>query len=112
MSYSYLDLACDVLKKSPTSIVKGCTRPARFFLRERQSELADGVVQKLEKEETKAAEKKTDFKERDLHPLMAYFAYANSTFNRGRSIFPKTIEHLKSARSGYNAWVHPDMVGF
>jgi len=157
MSYSYLDLACDVLKKSPTpltyqqiweaakenglsskiestgktpwqslgarlyvevrnnassSIVKVCTRPARFFLRERQSELADGVVQKLEKEETKAAEKKTDFKERDLHPLMAYFAYANSTFNRGRSIFTKTIEHLKSARSGYNEWVHPDMVGF
>ncbi len=158
MSYSYLDLAYEVLKKSSTpltyqqiweaangnglaakiestgktpwqslgarlyvevrdnpssGIVKVSTRPARFFLRDRQNELPPGVVQKLEKEETgERAEKKTDFKERDLHPLLAYFAYANSTFNRGRSIVTRTIEHLKSARSGYNEWVHPDMVGF
>ena len=157
MSYSFLDLAYDVLKNSPTPltfqqiwavaiendlssklaskgktpwqslgarlyvevrdnassrIIKVSTRPARFFLRNRQDELPAGAVQKLEKEETKTTEKKTKFKERDLHPLMAYFAYANSAFNRGRSIVTKTIEHLKSKRSRYNEWIHPDMVGF
>ena len=52
------------------------------------------------------------FKERDLHPLLAYFAYANPSFNRGRSIYTKTILHEASSKGGYNEWVHPDMVGF
>ena len=38
--------------------------------------------------------------------------YANPTFNRGRSILTKTIYHEKSQRSGYNEWIHPDIVGF
>lgn len=101
------------VRDNPNSkIVKVSSRPARFFLRSRLGELPAGTLEKLEKEETKAAEKPTGFKERDLHPLLAYFAYANTTFNRGRSIFTKTIEHTKSLKAGYNEWIHPDMVGF
>jgi len=44
--------------------------------------------------------------------LLTYFAYANPSFNRGRSIFTKTIFHEKSSKAGYNEWIHPDMVGF
>jgi hypothetical protein len=92
--------------------VKVGTRPARFFLQERAGELPPDAANKAEKEEVKKPEKKTEYHERDLHPLLTYFAYANPAFNRGRSILTKTIMHEKSSRGGYNEWVHPDMVGF
>ena len=69
-------------------------------------------AQKIVAESEKKAEKKTEYNERDLHPLLTYFAYANPTFNRGRSIYTKTIYHERSQRSGYSEWIHPDMVGF
>lgn len=87
-------------------------RPARFFLKARAGELPADAIERIEKAETQKREKKTGYHERDLHPLLTYFAYANPIFNRGRSIFTKTIYHEKSQRSGYNEWIHPDMVGF
>jgi len=156
-SYSFLNLAYDVLKESPRPLtyqeiwqigdqkgladkirtsgktpwqslgaqiyvevrdneqsrfVKVGKRPARFFLREREGELSPDTITKIEKEESKKVERRTEGSERDLHPLLTYFTYANPTFNRGRSIYTKTIYHEKSQRSGYNEWIHPDMVGF
>ncbi|MDS4022884.1 MAG: HTH domain-containing protein [Candidatus Competibacter sp.] len=87
-------------------------RPARFFLKSRGHEVPSDAVAKIENEESKQKEKKTAFSERDLHPILTYFVYANPTFNRGRSIFTKTIYHEKSLKSGYNEWIHPDIVGF
>jgi uncharacterized protein len=157
MSYSFLDLASDVLKQSPkpltyqeiwqvahekgiagkigssgktpwqslgarlyvevrdndaSEFIKVGKRPVRFFLKEREAELPADVAGKIEKEDIKKGEKKTGFQERDLHPLLTYFAFANPSFNRGRSILTKTIHHEKSSKSGYNEWIHPDMVGF
>ncbi len=105
-------LYVEVRDNEDSSFIKVGKRPARFFLKERASELPPDAVSRIEKEETKRKEKKTEYRERDLHPLLTYFAYANPTFNRGRSIFTKTIYHEKSQRSGYNEWIHPDMVGF
>ncbi|HUT52429.1 MAG TPA: HTH domain-containing protein [bacterium] len=87
-------------------------RPARFFLREREKELPREAEIKIEKEEIEKPDRKTQYQERDLHPLLTYFAYANPIFNRGRSIYTKTIYHEKSTKSGYNEWIHPDIVGF
>jgi hypothetical protein len=87
-------------------------RPARFFLKERQSEITANIVSQIEKEEQKKATTTPKYRERDLHPILAYFAYSNPSFNRGRSIYTKTILHEKSLKQGYNEWVHPDMVGF
>jgi hypothetical protein len=157
MSYSYLDLAYDILKQAPQPMIyqeiwrvaheKGLTaklesigktpwqslgarlyvevrdnddgrfmkvgnRPTRFFLKERAAEVPPDAVNTIEKEEGKKAEKKTEYHERDLHPLLTHFAYANPAFNRGRAIFTKTIMHEKSSKGGYNEWIHPDMVGF
>ena len=160
MSYSYLDLAFDVLKKAGDPLIyqeiwrfgeeqglaaklsaKGKTpwqslgarlyvevrdnpdskfvpvgkRPMRFYLKERAAELPPDVVARLEREETKESKKpesKPRLAERDLHPLLAYFAYSNPSFNRGRRIQTKTIFHEKSTKAGYNEWIHPDMVGF
>ena len=64
--------------------IKVGSRPTRFFLKERAAELPPDTIGKIEKEEVKRAEKKTEYHERDLHPLVTYFAYANPAFNRGR----------------------------
>lgn len=105
-------LYVEVRDNEDSRFMKVGKRPARFFLKDRAAELPADAVARIEKEEAKKKEKKTEYHERDLHPLLTYFAYANPTFNRGRSIFTKTIFHEKSQRSGYNEWIHPDIVGF
>ncbi len=105
-------LYIEVRDNEASRFIKVGKRPARFFLKQRQSELPPDAISKIEQEESKIKEKKTKYTERDLHPLLTYFANANQTFNRGRLIFTKTIHHEKSQRSGYNEWIHPDMVGF
>lgn len=105
-------LYVDVRDNDSSRYIKLGKRPARFFLTEKQHVLPDDAIDKIEKEEAKSPEKRTSYRERDLHPLLTYFAYANPSFNRGRSILTKTIFHEKSRRTGYNEWIHPDMVGF
>lgn len=102
----------DVQDNNQTRFVKVGKRPARFFLKERELELPSDIVVKLDKEELKKKPQKTEYNERDLHPLLTYFAYTNPSFNKGRPIYTKTIYHEKSTKSGYSEWVHPDMVGF
>ncbi|NUN97693.1 MAG: hypothetical protein HUU16_16135, partial [Candidatus Omnitrophica bacterium] len=105
-------LYVDVRDNEHSRISKAGSRPARFVLKERAANLPTDTIVKIEKEEARKKEKKTDYSERDLHPLLAYFAYANPTFNRGRSIITKTIQHEKSSRTGLSEWIHPDIVGF
>jgi hypothetical protein len=105
-------LYVDVRDNDASKFIKVGKRPARFFLKEREAELPHDAISKIEKEEIKGKEKNVSFHERDLHPLLTYFAYANPSFNRGRSILTKTIYHEKSTKSGYNEWIHPDIVGF
>lgn len=101
------------VRDNPNSkFVKVGAWPTRFFLKSRAPELPADTVVKLEKAESKVVDVKTGFHERDLHPLLAYYANSNPSFNRGRSIYTKTIFHESSAKNGYNEWVHPDMVGF
>ncbi len=104
-------LYVDVRDNPDSRFVKVGKRPTRFFLKSRQSELSDALLNKIEVEEAKKPAPKTSFHERDLHPLLTYYVYANPTFSRGRSIFTKTIFHESSRRKGYNEWLHPDMVG-
>ncbi len=105
-------LYVDVRDNDASKFVKVGSRPARFFPKERQSELPTDVASKIESQEIRAAEKKAGFHERDLHPLLTYFAYASPPFNRGKPIFTKTIHHEKAAKRGYSEWLYPDMVGF
>jgi len=105
-------LYVDVRDNEESRFLKVGRRPARFFLKERQAEVSTDALEKLEREEAKKPSPASRFKERELHPLLAYFAYANPSFNRGRSIHTKTIFHETSLKKGYSEWVHPDMVGF
>jgi len=104
-------LYVDVRDNPDSRFIKVGKRPTRFFLKRRQSELSDAVLKKIEIEDAKAPAPKTTYHERDLHPLLTYYAYANPTFSRGRSIFTKTIFHETSRRKGFNEWLHPDIVG-
>ncbi|MCX7742050.1 MAG: HTH domain-containing protein [Tepidimonas sp.] len=46
------------------------------------------------------------YKERDLHPLLAYFAHTYMD-----RIYVRTIFHEKSQKNKFSEWVHPDLVG-
>lgn len=104
-------LYVDVRDNPQSKFLKVGRRPARFFLRSRHAELTDDLIQKVEMGEAKEPAPKTAYRERDLHPLLTYFVYANPAFSRGRSIFTKTIFHESSRKRGYNEWLHPDIVG-
>ena len=104
-------LYVEVRDNRQSKFIKVAKRPARFFLKSRQSEISEGLLQKIEIEEAKRPPPKTTYRERDLHPLLTYFVYASPTFSRGRSIYTKTIYHESSKRRGFNEWLHPDIVG-
>jgi hypothetical protein len=105
-------LYVDVRDNAESKFAKVGKRPARFFLKSRLGEIGPDSIAKAEKEEAKKAESKAEFRERDLHPLLAYFAYTNVSFTRDRAVLTKTIYHENSKKPGYNEWVYPDMVGF
>lgn len=105
-------LYVDVRDNEDSRFLKVGKRPARFFLKERRHEVSAAAIEKIEREEAKKPVPASRYKERDLHPLLAYFAYANPGFNRGRSIYTKTVFHENSLKKGYSEWVYPDMVGF
>jgi len=104
-------LYVDVRDNPDSRFIKVGKRPTRFFLKNRRLELSEALLDKVEAAEAKKPVPKTTYHERDLHPLLTYFVYANPTFSRGRSIYTKTIFHENSRRKGYNAWLHPDLVG-
>lgn len=104
-------LFVDVRDNPKSLFIKVGKRPARFFLSDRANEIPENIIEKIEQEETKPKKETTSYNERDLHPLLAYFVYANPAFGRGRNILTKTVYHEKSKKKGYSEWLYPDMVG-
>ena len=105
-------LFVDTRDNEKTPFIKVGKRPARFYLKSKRDELPTNIIEKIEKNEQKTPARKANYHERELHPLLAYFANANLLFNRGRNIYTKTIIHEKSRKKGFSEWLHPDMVGF
>ncbi|RMD57926.1 hypothetical protein D6833_13445 [Candidatus Parcubacteria bacterium] len=105
-------LYVDVRDNPNSKFLKVGKQPARFFLKERASELSVDIIEKIEIAETKQEKEKSKWRERDLHPLLTYFVYANPSFGRGRGILTKTISHEKSKKKGFSEWLYPDLVGF
>ena len=105
-------LYVDVRDNEKSRFVKVGKRPARFFLKERQGEIDEDTAAKLDLAAEKPLKQTGGYKERDLHPVLSYYAFADPAFNRGRPVITKTIFHEKSKGSGYNSWTHPDVVGF
>ncbi|MSR17503.1 MAG: hypothetical protein EXR89_06900 [Methylococcaceae bacterium] len=69
--------------------------PRRYYLREIVSVPEEKFFSKSAK----------TYLEKDLHPLLVYFAktYLN--------VFCKTINHSKSGKKEFGEWLHPDIVG-
>lgn len=101
------------VRDNPESIfIKVGKRPAKFFLKAKANILTPEVVKKIDQEDITPSKKlKTTYTERELHPLLSYFAYTNAQFNRGKAILTKTISHEKSKKDGLSEWIHPDIVG-
>jgi hypothetical protein len=106
-------LFVDIRDNPKTVFAKVGRNPARFWLLSRSGATPVINVKTIgvPKQQT-PDEPKLGFHERKLHPLLAYYAFTNTSFNRGRQVYTKTILHEKSKHSGLNEWVHPDMVGF
>lgn len=105
-------LYVDVRDNDASRFIKVGKRPARFFLKSRSGEITDELTARIEDATEKTISKNAAYKERQLHPVLTYFAYAIPTFNRGRPVITKTIYHEKSKGSKYQSWTHPDIVGF
>lgn len=91
--------------KKDSPFIKMDTRPQRFFLKELTEYKSIGDVTYIENAKVLPISKKIDYLERDLHPLLAYYAqYYLKAYTR-------TIMHNKSDKKEFGEWVHPDMVG-
>jgi hypothetical protein len=93
-------------------IIQTSSRPAQFFLR-KLAEKVDVTKAQKEKEQELAKKEKQEtkkkFNERDLHQILAAYAYGDSHFKANL----KTVFHENSTKAtkGQNEWLHPDMVG-
>jgi len=96
----YLDMRDNI--HSP--FIKINSKPRKFFLKELASEER---LQRIKEREEGVVETpaKAKYSERDLHPLLTYYAYTYM------HVHTKTIRHEKSSRKSYAQWLHPDLVG-
>ncbi|MBK8226468.1 MAG: HrgA protein [Flavobacteriales bacterium] len=79
-------------------------RPTRFGLKGSSLELISPTV------EATTIDDKNNYSERDLHPMLVYYADSSPHF-RGAKL--KTIydQHSIKRKKGVNEWIHPDIVG-
>jgi uncharacterized protein len=90
-------------KKDSHFVKKVDSRPVKFFLHSLSSEIDN--LDSFEEEESKFPSPKISYLEKELHPLLAYFAYY---FLKA---YTKTINHSISGKKDYGEWIHPDMIG-
>jgi hypothetical protein len=96
------------VKIDPVSIwLRVGRRPTRFFLKElnANSQYPAFPSPSLSRPAANIQTAKDNFLEKDLHPLLAYFAFHNL------KAYCRTINHLRSDKKEFGEWVHPDMVG-
>ncbi|KAF5433626.1 hypothetical protein C5S35_15935 [Candidatus Methanophagaceae archaeon] len=94
----------DIRDNDDSPFIKIDSKPRKFFLKELASE---EDLKKIKEKEEKVVETptKTKYSEKDLHPLLTYYAYTYM------GIYTKTIRHQKSSKKTYAQWLHPDLVG-
>jgi hypothetical protein len=80
-------------------------RPKRFYLKEKVKELDLEGFKNTDEAITTNNNHVKSYLEKDLHPLLSYFAYYHL------SCYTKTISHSKSDKKEFGEWVHPDIVG-
>jgi hypothetical protein len=96
-------LYTDIKDNQDSKFIKIKTKPTRFYLKD----LPQNFDINLLDSQTipKSVQRAKAYSERDLHPLLSYYAY---TYN---SIYTKTIFHENSKKKAFAQWQHPDIVG-
>lgn len=94
----------DMRDNASSPFIKINSKPRKFFLKELVSEESLKKIKEGEKGVVEAPVK-TTYPERDLHPILTYYAYTYM------QIHTKTVHHEKSAKKSYAQWLHPDLVG-
>lgn len=83
------------------------SRPKSFYINDTP---VDKTSEKKSERELEAFDKGSDnFKEKDLHPLLAYFLNASQHFGCVAKTIDEKVSH--KGKKGENEWLHPDMVG-
>lgn len=90
------------LKQADTVFVKAGKRPVRFALKSYLT-TGDPSIDVL----PDILPVKPSYKERQLHPVLSYYAFAAMG-----GVYTKTILHEKSSKKAFSEWLHPDLVGF
>ncbi len=94
-------------QKALNYFVKIGIRPAKFILKEHyKNDISIDQQTKEQVQEDIKRSKELTFKEKDLHPILAYFARFQL------NAYLKTIDHRISSKKNYGEWMHPDMVGY
>lgn len=99
----YADLHRSTQDESASEFVRVGSRPRRYWLRSRPLATEAAATPAPIPE---AAQVPSPLRERDLHPLLAWFADA-----RMGGLLVRTILHERSRKKTFGEWVHPDMVG-
>lgn len=91
-------------KDNPNSIFsKTDSRPKRFYLKNMADKI--DLYENIIPEEPITKKKIIDFREKELHKHLAFYAYYYM------QCYTKTINHSSSNKKEFGEWVHPDMVG-
>jgi hypothetical protein len=95
-----------------SEFIKVGARPRRYWLATRKSELEiaqRGIAEEVPPDPTTShdpARPNRALLERELHPLLAWFADRHMD-----GVLVKTIQHERSKKKSFGEWVHPDLVG-
>ncbi len=90
------------VRDNPTAVFAPIgTRPKRFILKSQIGKVGEGAQVTL----IAAKTPKSQFLEKDLHPLMVYYGFYYL------KAYMKTISHNRSDKKGFGEWAHPDIVG-
>lgn len=93
----------DIRDNSKSPFYQVSKRPTKFFLKKYSNTPIAAQEQPVEKKSL------STYSERDLHPLVTRFVYANQHFKAHiKTIFHESSSNIKK---GYNEWLHPDLVG-
>lgn len=91
------------VRDNPESIfIKVGSHPAKFALKAQPNK---NLMFQTTSETKPKPQKKFLYLEKDLHPLLTYFARNNLGCRT------KTINHTTSTKKEFGEWVHPDIVG-
>lgn len=97
----------DIKDNPQTKFVKVGSRPALFFIND--TTINKIAEKKIEKEVADHESKMEHYKEKDLHPFLAYFLKTSPHFECVAKTIDEKVSH--KGKKGENEWLHPDMVG-